>query len=101
MEMNIRMWINHKPRLSPTLYNSLQSFAEFKADMHKIYIRARKDLTKQWTNLPFVATDDAIFNVLEAWPPEWCTPNIIEIEKSVAHKKKDKAKTRITELTEK
>lgn len=27
MEMNIRMGINCKPRLSPTIYNKLQSFA--------------------------------------------------------------------------
>ena len=46
MEMNIRMWINHKSQLSATIYNSLQSFAEFKADMHNIYIRACKDSTK-------------------------------------------------------
>lgn len=26
MEMNIRMWINRNPRLSPTVYNGLQSF---------------------------------------------------------------------------
>jgi len=70
MEMNLRMWINRKSRLSPMVYNSLQSFAKFKAGMHNIYIRACKDLNKQWTSLPFVAIDDAIFNVLEAWLPE-------------------------------
>jgi len=46
MEMNLRMGINYKPRLSPTVYNSLQSFVEFKADLHSIYIRARKDPAK-------------------------------------------------------
>jgi len=43
MEMNIKMGINHKPLLSPTVYNSLQSFAEFKKDFHHIYLRACKD----------------------------------------------------------
>ena len=46
MEMNLRMGISHKPQLSPTIYNSLQGFAEFKANMHNIYIKACKDLTK-------------------------------------------------------
>jgi len=46
MEMNLKMGINHKSWLSPTIYNSLQSFAEFKADMYNIYIRVCKDLTK-------------------------------------------------------
>lgn len=47
MEMNIRMGITRKPRLSPTVYNSLQSFTKFKEDFHHVYIRAHKDPTKK------------------------------------------------------
>ena len=64
---------------------NLQQFAEFKVDMHNIFIRACKDSTKQWMKLPFVATDDAIFTVLEVWPL------VVEIESLVAQKKKDDA----------
>ena len=46
MKMNLRMGINHKLRLSPTVYNSLQIFPEFKVEMHNIYMRVRKDPTK-------------------------------------------------------
>jgi len=46
MKMNLRMGINTKPQFSPSIYNSLQSFAEFKEEIQKIYIRARKDPTK-------------------------------------------------------
>lgn len=46
MEMNLRMVINHKSQLSPTIYNNLQSFAKFKADMHNIYIMVHKDSIK-------------------------------------------------------
>lgn len=92
MEMNLRMGINYKPRLSPTIYNNLQSFAEFKAGIPSIYIRARKDLSKKCREQPFVAMDDVIFNVLETWLLEWCTPNITEIEKLPAHRKKEGAK---------
>ncbi len=81
MEMNIRMGINRKPRLSPTVYNRLQSFVEFKVDFHHIYLRARKDLTKKWSELPFIATDDVIFDVLETWLPEWHTPDITTVQK--------------------
>lgn len=59
MEMNLRMGIHGKPRLSPNVYKNLHNFAEFKADLHNIYIRARKEPTKQWRELPFIATDDA------------------------------------------
>lgn len=101
MEMNLRMGIDHKLQLSPTIYNNLQNFAEFKADIHSINIKARKDLVKQWRKLPFVATNDAIFNVLETWPPKWCAPNIVEIEKLMAQRKKEEAKLRIAQLAEK
>lgn len=42
MEMNIRMEINRRPLLSPIVYNSLQSFAKFKADFYHVYVRAQE-----------------------------------------------------------
>ena len=95
------MWINRWPHLSHTVHNSLQSFAYFKVDMHNIYIRARKDPTKQWKKLPFVATEDAIFIVLETWPSEWYAPDLVELEKAATQKKKDDAKLHVTQLAEK
>lgn len=98
MDASIQMWINRRSRLSPMVHNSLQSFTDFKADMHNIYIRARKYLAKQWMKLPFIATNDMIFIVLETWPPKWRAPDLAELEKAVAQKKKDDAKLRITQL---
>lgn len=43
MEMSIRMGINHKQGLSPIIYASFQSFAEFKVDFHHAFIMAQKD----------------------------------------------------------
>lgn len=43
MEMNLGMGINCKLLLSPTVYNNLQSFVEFKVDIHNIYIKACKN----------------------------------------------------------
>lgn len=82
MEMNLRMGINRKSWLLPTIYNNLQSFAEFKANLHNIYIRACKDLAKKWSELSFVAIDDVIFDVLETWPPEWRAQKIMAMENS-------------------
>lgn len=97
------MGINRKAWLSPTVYNNLQSFAEFKADFHHIYIRALKDPAKKWNELPYMATDDVIFDVLEAWPLEWCTPAISSVEegKSAAQKKKKESKLWVAQLAEK
>ena len=74
----------------------LYIFAEFKSEMHNIYMRACKDLTKQWRNLPFVSIDNVIFNILETWPPEWHALDITEIEKTAAQRKKEEAKLHIT-----
>lgn len=61
----------------------------------------RKDLAKKWSELPFIATDDVIFNVLDTWPPEWHTLDIIPVEKFVAQKKKEETKLHMAQLTEK
>ena len=91
------MGINRKPRLSPTIYTSLQSFTEFKADFHHVFIMARKDPTKTWNNLPYLETYDVIFEVLECWPPEWhaAIGSVVEIDKSVAQHKKEETKLRM------
>lgn len=103
MEMNIGMGINCKLWLSPTIYNSLQSFVEFKADFHHVYIKAGKDPVKAWKELPYLATDDVIFTMLESWLPEWCAPasSTVEENKSVVQRKKDKAKLHMAQLAEK
>lgn len=94
MEMNIKMGINRKPRLSPTIYNSLQSFAEFKENFHHVYIRARKDPMNTWHELLYLATNDFIFSVLESWPPKWhaLASSVVEAEKSTMLKRKDGTK---------
>jgi len=40
MEASIRIWINKRPRLSPTVYATLWSFTEFKENMQNIHVRA-------------------------------------------------------------
>ena len=84
VEVSIQNWINHRPRLSPTVPNSLQSMAKFKVDMHNLYIRAHKDPTRKWVKLPFIAMDDVIFVVMESWPLEWHTLDLAEMEKIIA-----------------
>lgn len=84
MEVNIQMWINRRPRLSPPVYNSLRSFVDFKAEIHNVYIKVHKDPAQNWTTLPFIAIDDTIFFVLESWPPEWHAPDLAKKDRIVA-----------------
>ena len=69
MEASVWMWTHKQSCLSPMVYDNLQSFADFKADMHNVYIKVRKDPEQNWTKLPFIAIDDANFVVLDSWPP--------------------------------
>lgn len=100
IEENLRTWINRRLHFSSTIYNSLQSAAEFKADMHNMYIRARKDPTQKWVKLPFIATNDAIFEVMASWSPEWRALDLEELENLTAQQKKRETKLRIAKLTE-
>jgi len=54
--------------------------------MHNVYIKARKDLTQNRTKLPFIAIDDAIFSMLESWPREWHTLDLVERERTIVQK---------------
>jgi len=92
MEASVRMWIKKRPHLSPTMYKILWSLEDFKADMHNVYIKVNKDLVKNCTKLPFIVIYGAIFAVLDSWPPEWQTPNIVEHNKTVVQKQKDSTK---------
>ncbi len=94
IEMSIWMGINSKLWLSPIVYASLQSFPEFKENFHHVFIRAWKDPTKTWHNLPYLATTDVIFVVLESWPLEWhaAIGSMVEMEKSTTHLKKEETK---------
>lgn len=97
------MGINCKPQLSPTVYTSLQSFVEFKADFHHIFIRARKDPMKTWHRLPYLAINDVIFAFLKSWLLEWCaeTSSVMEVDKSIVKRQKEETKLRIEQLAKK
>jgi len=73
MEASIRAAINRKSRLSPTIFEQLSEYVEFKVKFHCVSIRAWKDPKKKWYDLPYLAMDDAIITVLESWPAEWRT----------------------------
>lgn len=62
-EASIQMSINRRLFLSPTVHNSLQSFADFKVDMHNIYIRAWNNLAQQLTRLPFIHWQRDLYSV--------------------------------------
>lgn len=64
MEVSITVAINRKLRLSPTIFEQLSDYVEFKARFHCVPMQARKDPEHKWYDLPYLTTDDAIAMVL-------------------------------------
>ena len=94
MEMCINIAINQKPQLSPTIFEQLSRYVEFKADFHNVYIWGRKDPKKKWFDLPYLATDNAIEEVIKRWLADYHSPSdlIVGTRKSMEKKKKDTTK---------
>jgi len=60
MDASLRMAINQNLWLSLMVFEQLSEYAEFKADFHHVYIRARKVLQQKWFDLLYLATDNII-----------------------------------------
>lgn len=65
---------------------------EFKADLHHVYIKARKDPTQAWKSLWFIAINDVIDDIVDTWPAAWHGPLLEEHDKAAIWKKKEEAK---------
>jgi len=74
------MVVNQHPRLSPSLYDQYHNIAEFKAEFHRVYVKARKDLMETWNALPYLVTEDVLLETIQHWSVEWMTPTIEDIE---------------------
>lgn len=68
MEMDIRMDIKQRPRLSHTLFEQLRAFEEFKADFHNVLIRARRGPQEVWHKLPYLVVETDVQEVMGRWP---------------------------------
>lgn len=60
MEMSINMAINRKLRLSPTVFDQLVEYVQFKPEFHCVSMCVKKDPEKKWYDLPYLTTNDAI-----------------------------------------
>lgn len=57
---------------------------------------------KKWNHLSYLATNDVIFDILKAWPPEWRAQAIsaTEMENSTTQQKKEETKLWMAQLAE-
>jgi len=50
------------------MFEKLLGYSDFKANFHYVEIWVRKDPQQKWFDLPYLATDDAIEEVVKRWP---------------------------------
>ena len=63
--MNISYEILKTPRLSNELFSQYIGVANFKADMHNVFIQAHADDKHTWWKLPCVVTEEDILTVVQ------------------------------------
>lgn len=63
----------------------------------------RKNPAKKWNELPYLATDDVIFTILELWQSKWRAPamSTLETKKPATQWKKEEEKLRMVQLADK
>ena len=69
--MSISYEIIKTPQLSNELFSQYDGVANFRADMHNVFIKACVDQKKACWKLPYVVTKDDILAVIQQWPAEW------------------------------
>lgn len=98
MEMSLCMAINEHPRLSPTFFMQFSAYATFTANLHKVYIQARKKPVQKWHDFPYLVAKTYVQEVVLKWIVEWRTPSILDVGLStvkkifVAQKRKEASK---------
>lgn len=76
----------------------MSTYKTFKADFHRVYIQARKDPTQKWHDLPYLARETYLQEVIMTWHTESHAPSDLAVrlsmgvEISVAQKRKEVAK---------
>ena len=69
--INISYEILKTSRLSNELFSQYVGVANFKADMHNVFIQARADDKHACWKLPYVVNKEDILAVVQQWPAEW------------------------------
>lgn len=107
MEMDLQKVINQWPRLSPTLFDELKTYAEFKVDFHNVSICARKDPEGKWHVLPYLVSKTDVQEVVGYWLLEWNESTMLEVgtskgtQISTTQKQKEAAQKAARTLAEK
>lgn len=79
MEMDIHMAVNNRPRLSPTLFQQLKAFAEFKANFQNVCVRIGKDSQEVWYKMPNLVDDIDVQEVVDVWLVYWREPTQLDV----------------------
>lgn len=66
------MVMSQRSRLSPTFFNQLMAFTEFKVDFENVSIKARKYPKHLWHKLMYLVSKMDMQEIVGIWLAEWC-----------------------------
>ena len=69
--MNISYEILKMSWLSNELFSQYAGVANFRANMHHVFIQAQVDTKHRWSKLPYVVTPEDILVVVKQWLAKW------------------------------
>ena len=69
--MSISYEILKMPRLSNEFFSQCAGIANFRADMHHVFIQARADNKHKWLKLPYVVNEEDILAIVKQWSAKW------------------------------
>lgn len=76
--MDLRIVISQWPRLSPTLYEKLRAFTNFKVDFHNVSIMVWKDSKITWHELIYLVLVMDVHEIVGSWEIEWREPKNLD-----------------------
>ena len=69
--MSISYEILQTPWLSNELFSQYDGDANFRADMHHVFIQAHADNKHKWSKFPYVVNEEDILAIVKQWPAKW------------------------------
>lgn len=57
------------------LFTQYHGVANFKVDIHNVYIQAKKDANGIWYEFPYLVTEQDYFSVISNWSSMWLDPS--------------------------
>ena len=71
---NITYLVVHTPRISTEIVATYKDITRFRVGMHHMYVKAKKDPTRQWFPTSYMLTTENVNLTVNDWKEDWKRP---------------------------